>query len=115
MHHFSNKAVQAAKPAAKPSTNRNATGHSTAESPPRCRDWHSSSWPFCTMDTSPLVWRRIMPADLLGDAEHLLLRETIGKVGVLKGRDWVSAMGGDAAASIAIALKALPSARSRLR
>ena len=44
--------------------------------------------------------------DLLGDAEQLLLRDTIGKVGMLKGREWVSAMRG--AASIAIALGALP-------
>jgi hypothetical protein len=60
------------------------------------------------MDTGPLAWWRTMPADLLGDAEQLLLRDTIGKVGVLKGREWVSAMRGDAPASIAIALEALP-------
>jgi hypothetical protein len=60
------------------------------------------------MDTSPLAWWRTMPADLLGDAERLLLRDTIGKVDVLKGHEWVSAMRGDAAASIKIALGALP-------
>ena len=36
-----------------------------------------------------------MPADLLRDAEQLVLRETIRKVGVLKGCEWVSAMRGD--------------------
>jgi hypothetical protein len=108
MRNSANNTVQAAKPAGKPSTKRNASGHTTAESPPRCRDWQSSSWPFRTMDTSPLAWWRTMPADLLGDAEQLLLRDTIGKVGVLKGREWVSAMRGDAPASIAIALEALP-------
>ena len=108
MRNSTNNTVQAAKPAGKPSTKRNASGHTTAESPPRCRDWQPSSWPFRIMDTSPLAWWRTMPADLLGDAEQLLLRDTIGKVGVLKGRAWVSAMRGDAAASIAIALGALP-------
>ena len=49
-----------------------------------------------------------MPADLLGDAEHLLLSEVIGKIGVLKGREWISAMRGDAAASVEIALETLP-------
>jgi hypothetical protein len=108
MRNISNKMVQAAKPPGRPSSKRKATGHSMAESPPRPRDWQPSSWPFRTMDTSPLAWWRTMPADLLGDAENLLLRETIGKVGVLKGREWVSAMRGDAPASIAIALGALP-------
>jgi hypothetical protein len=108
MRNPANNAVQAAKPAGNPSNKRNATGPTTAEGPPRCRDWQPSSWPFSTMDTSPLAWWRTMPADLLGDAEQLLLRDTIGKVGVLKGREWVSAMRGDAAASIAIALEALP-------
>jgi hypothetical protein len=65
------------------------------------------------MDTSPLAWRT-MPADLLGDAERLLLLDTIGRVGVLKGREWVAAMWGDAAASIAIALGALPISTIRL-
>jgi hypothetical protein len=108
MRNSFNDTVQAAKPAGKPRTKRNATVHSTAESPPRCRDWRPSSWPFRTMDTSPPAWWRTMPADLLGDAERLLLRETIGKVGVLRGREWVAAMRGDAAASIAIARGALP-------
>ena len=107
MRNILNKTAQAAKPAEKPSK-RNATGQATAESPPRCRDWQPSSWPFSAMDTSLLAWWRTMPSDLLGDAEQLLLRDTIGKVGVLKGREWVSAMRGDAAASIAIALGALP-------
>lgn len=108
MRNILNKTVQAAKPAGKPSTKRNAKGRATAESPQQCRDWQPSSWPFSTMDASPLAWWRTMPADLLGDAEHLLLRETFGKVGVLKRREWVSAMRGDAPASIAIALGALP-------
>jgi hypothetical protein len=108
MRNSANNTVQAAMPAGEPSTKRKPKGHSKAESPQQYRDWQPSSWPFCTMDTSPLAWWRTMPADLLGDAEHLSLRETIGKVGVLKGSEWVSAMRGDAPASIAIAMGALP-------
>jgi hypothetical protein len=89
-------------------TKNNAHGHSAKRNSPRCRDWQPSSWPFRPEDASPLAWWRTMPADLLRDAEHLVLRETIGKVGVLKGHDSVSAMRGDAPASIAIALEALP-------
>jgi hypothetical protein len=107
MRNLVNNAVAAARSAGEPSSKR-TTCHMKAETPPRDRDWLSSSWPFSTMDTSPLACWRTMPADLLGDAERPLLRETIGKVGVLKGREWVSAMRGDAAASIAIALGALP-------
>lgn len=108
MRNSANNTVRAAKPAGKPSTKQNANSHSTAESPPQNRDWLPSSWPFSAMDTSPLAWWRTMPADLLGAAEQQLLRDTIGKVGVLNGREWVSAMRGDAPASIAIALGALP-------
>jgi hypothetical protein len=86
----------------------NAPGHPAKRNSPRCRDWQPSSWPFRPEDASPLAWWRTMPADLLRDAEHLVLRETISKVGVLKGRTWVSAMRGDVPASIAIALEALP-------
>src|SRR6202011_3367826 len=53
-------------------------------------------------------WWQHMPADLLREAEHLLLREVIGKIGVLKGREWIAAMRGDAAASVEIALGTLP-------
>ena len=108
MRNPANNTVQAANAACNPSNKRNATDPTTAERPPRSRDWQPSSWPFSTMDASPLAWWRTMPADLLGDAEQLLLGDTIGKVGVLKGREWISAMRGDAAASIAIALGTLP-------
>jgi hypothetical protein len=107
MRNLVNNAVAAARSASEPSSKR-TTCHMKAETPPRDRDWLSSAWPFGAMDTSPLAWWRTMPADLLGDAEQLLLRDTIGKVGVLKGRDWVAAMRGDLPASIAIALEAMP-------
>jgi hypothetical protein len=89
-------------------TRNNAPGHPTTRNPPKPHDWQPSSWPFRPEDVTPLAWWRTMPADLLGDAEHLLLREVIGKIGVLKGREWISAMCGDAAASIEIALGTLP-------
>jgi hypothetical protein len=89
-------------------TDQNKSRTSLAKSHSRFCDWPRSSWPFGTMDASPLTWWRTMPADLLGDAEHLLLREAIGKIGVLKGPEWVAAMNGDAPASVAIALVALP-------
>jgi hypothetical protein len=89
-------------------TKNNAPGHPANRNPSRCTDWQPSSWPFRPEDASPLVWWRTMPADLLRDAEQLVLRETIRKVGVLKGCEWVSAMRGDVPASIAIVLQALP-------
>jgi hypothetical protein len=85
-----------------------ALSHPTTRNPPRPHDWQPSSWPFRPEDVTPLAWWRTMPADLLGDAEHLLLREVIGKIGVLKGREWISAMRGDTAASVEIALETLP-------
>jgi hypothetical protein len=89
-------------------TGTKALSHPTTRNPPRPHDWQPSSWPFRPEDVTPLAWWRTMPADLLGDAEHLLLREMIGKIGVLKGREWISAMRGDAAASVEIALGILP-------
>jgi hypothetical protein len=89
-------------------TRTNALDHPTTRSRPKPLDWQPSSWPFRPEDVTPLAWWRTMPADLLGDAEHLLLREVIGKIGVLKGREWISAMRGDAVASVEIALGILP-------
>jgi hypothetical protein len=89
-------------------TRTNALDHPTTGNPPRPRDWQPSSWPFRPEDVTPLAWWRTMPADLVGEAEHLLLRDVIGKIGVLKGREWISAMRGDAAASVEIALGILP-------
>jgi hypothetical protein len=89
-------------------TRTKALGHPTTRNPARPHDWQPSSWPFRPEDVAPLAWWRTMPADLLGEAEHLLLRDVIGKIGVLKGGEWISAMSDDAAASVAIALGTLP-------
>jgi hypothetical protein len=70
--------------------------------------YERSSWPFDPADISPLHWWRTMPADHLGDAQHLLLRATMEKICIIKEREWLAALHGDAAASIAIAFGALP-------
>jgi hypothetical protein len=89
-------------------TKNNASGRPAKRNPPRCADWQPSSWPFRPEDANPLAWWRTLPADLLRDAEQLVLRETIRKIGVLKGCEWVAAMRGDVPAGIAIALEAMP-------
>lgn len=71
-------------------------------------NWERSSWPFYPGDVSPLAWWRTMPADHLGDAQHLLLRATLENICVIKGHTWLSALHGDAATSIALALGSLP-------
>lgn len=67
-----------------------------------------SSWPFNPNDVTPLEWWRTMPADHLGDAQLSHLRATVAKISVLNNRQWLSALQGDDAASIAIAIGAMP-------
>lgn len=67
-----------------------------------------SSWPFRPDDISPLQWWRTMPADYLGDAQHLLLRATMEEICLIEGREWLAGLHNDAATSIAIVLGALP-------
>lgn len=67
-----------------------------------------SQWPFNPGDVTPLEWWRTMPADHLGDAQRLHLRSTMKKICVMKDHQWFSALRGDAAASIAIAIGAMP-------
>jgi hypothetical protein len=108
MRKSATKTAEVAQPTSGTRTRTKALGHPTTPNPLRPHDWQPSSWPFRPEDVTPLAWWRTMPADLLGDAEHLLLSEVIGKIGVLKGREWISAMRGDAAASVEIALETLP-------
>lgn len=65
----------------------------------------TSLWPF---DVSPLQWWRTMPADQLGDAQHLLLRATLQNIATVTERQWLVGLHEDAAACIRIALRALP-------
>jgi hypothetical protein len=67
-----------------------------------------SPWPFNLGDVTPLEWWRTMPADHLGDAQRLHLSATMEKICVMKDHEWLSALRGDAAASIAIAIGAVP-------
>lgn len=67
-----------------------------------------SSWPFNPEDGTPLEWWRTMPADHLDDAQLFCLRATVAKISVMKDHQWLSALRGDAAASIAIAIGAMP-------
>src|SRR5690606_31091858 len=67
-----------------------------------------STWPFNPDDVSPLQWWRTIPADHLGAAQHLLLRAAMAKICFISGREWIAGLHDDAAASIAVALGALP-------
>lgn len=81
---------------------------STPNTPAKTCGWERSSWPFHPDDISPLQWWRTLPADHLGDAQHLLLQATVEKIGLIKGREWLAGLHNDAPASVAIALGALP-------
>jgi len=85
-----------------------ATAHEHFPSPHITENCAPSAWPWSADDFSPIEWWRCLPADYLGDAQHLLLRATLDKITVMKGHEWLSAMRGDAAASIAIAVEMLP-------
>jgi hypothetical protein len=67
-----------------------------------------SPWPFNLGDVTPLEWWRTMPADYLDSGQRVHLRATLETICVMKDRQWLSALRGDAAASIAIAIGAMP-------
>lgn len=75
----------------------------------------SSPWPFNLGDVTPLGWWRTMPADHLGNAQHLVLRETLAKVWIMQDRGSLLTARGDAAAAIALALKMMPVAEVTLK
>lgn len=81
---------------------------SMAGNPAKAGRQAQSPWPFNLGDVTPLEWWRTMPADHLGDMQHLHLSATLEKIWVMKDRQWLSALRGDAAASIAIAIGAMP-------
>lgn len=66
-------------------------------------------WPFNTQDISPLAWWRTLPSDLLRDAEHLLVIDTLGTTCMFN-RDGKlpAAVRGDTAAAIGAGLSLLP-------
>jgi hypothetical protein len=85
-----------------------AVAHEHFPSPHVTDNFVPSSWPWGPDDFSPIEWWRSLPADHLGDAQQLMLRATLDKICVMNGREWLSAMHGDAAASIAIAVEMFP-------
>jgi hypothetical protein len=91
----------------------NAEDESAGHAPPagnlaKAGQRERSPWPFNLGDVTPLEWWRTMPADHLGDAQRLHLRATMYKISVMKDHQWLSALRGDAAASIAITLGVMP-------
>jgi hypothetical protein len=49
-----------------------------------------------------------MPADHLGDAQHLLLRTMLQDISTIKGSEWLAGLRDNAAVCVAVALGALP-------
>jgi len=82
---------------------------STGAEPAHCH------WPFDPSNTSPLSWWRTMPAYCLHEADRVVLRDTLSKIAVLGGCEWVGAMRGDPAASIAVAVEVMPIANVKLQ
>lgn len=72
--------------------------------------WPSTSgWPFNAQDISPLAWWRSVPSDLLRDAEHLLVIDTLGRICMFdRAGKLPAAVRGDTAAAIGAALSLLP-------
>ena len=104
------RAVETVRASRTPS---NAEGRSADRGPPagklaKAGRRPQSPWPFNLGDVTPLEWWRTMPADHLGDVERLHLGATLEKICVMKDHQWLSALRGDAAASIAIAIGAMP-------
>jgi hypothetical protein len=74
------------------------------------------AWPFNPEDASPRARWRLLPSDLLRDAEALLVRTTLDKINVLSGDSaFTAAMRGDAATAIAVALSLMPIEETTLR
>jgi hypothetical protein len=94
---------------AAPNAEDRSAGHAPpAGGPAKAGERAHTPWPFNLGDVTPLEWWRTMPADHLGDAQHFHLRATVEKICVMKDHQWISALRGDAAASIAIAIGAMP-------
>jgi hypothetical protein len=65
--------------------------------------------PFVPNDAPPLAWWRMLPPDLLRDAEHLQVRSTLNGITVLHGGDdFAAALRGDPATAIAEAFSLMP-------
>jgi hypothetical protein len=66
-------------------------------------------WPFKAEDSSPLAWWRTLPSDTFGEAERLILLETLGQIEVLHGGDdFAAALDGEPSAAVGVALSLMP-------
>lgn len=66
-------------------------------------------WPFKAEDACPLAWWRTLPSDAFGEAERLMLLETLESIDVLHGGDdFAAALKGDPAAAIGVAFSLMP-------
>ncbi|MBB4427604.1 hypothetical protein GGD66_006187 [Bradyrhizobium sp. CIR48] len=69
----------------------------------------NSGWPLAAQDLTPLAWWRTLPSNLLRDAEHQLIIDTLDTIYVMDRREeFAAALYGDAAAAIGLALSLLP-------
>lgn len=91
-----------------PSAPSSLADRDAPHTPANTCSWERSSWPFNPDDVSPLQWWRTLPADHLGDAQHLLLRATLESISGNKRHEWITGLHNDAPISVAIALGALP-------
>ncbi|WP_445219751.1 hypothetical protein ACKWRH_06230 [Bradyrhizobium sp. Pa8] len=67
------------------------------------------AWPFTPQDFPPLAWWRTLPSNLIRDAEHLLIIDTLDTIRVMDRHDqFAAALSGDAAAAVGVALSLLP-------
>jgi hypothetical protein len=90
------------------SANLSAAGSSRTNPSPKGSLWPAPAWPFSMEDGTPLSWWRLLPPDLMRGSEHLV-RNTLNAVTMLHGGDDLgSALRGDAAAAIGVALAVMP-------
>jgi hypothetical protein len=76
----------------------------------------TSGRPFAAQDLSPLAWWRTLPSNLLRDAEHLLLIDTLDTICVMdRHGKLAAALRGDAAAAVGVAFSLLPIRKVTLR
>lgn len=69
----------------------------------------ASGRPSAAQDLSPLAWWRTLPSNLLRDAEHLLVIDTLDTICVMdRHEEFAAALRGDVAAAVGVALSLLP-------
>jgi hypothetical protein len=65
--------------------------------------------PFKADDSSPLAWWRTLPSDTFGEAERLILLETLEQIEVLHGGDdFAAALDGEPSAAVGVVFSLMP-------